>query len=261
MRYLSYVRLDPTGNITCLVLDEVPAEQRTVVTALLMKRCEQVGYLTRPADPAAAARLEMMGGEFCGNASMAAAAWLARQRGAREETVVPLEVSGARGLVDCRVRPLPDGAFEGTVAMPPVLEVFPLSLDGRELTAVRLEGIVHLILEDQPMEKRAAEQLLQAAARQLPDAAIGLLQWDSAARFMTPLVWVRGSGTLVWETGCGSGSTAVGAWLALRDGGARQEIRQPGGTILVTAQAQGGRIAAVRMTGLVRLGEMEILRW
>ena len=256
-----YVLLDPTGNLTCLVLDPVPAALRPRVTAALMGRCEQVGYLERPFDPAARARLSMMGGEFCGYASMAAAAWLAQMDGAAGETVVPLEVSGAEGVVFCAVRPLPDGAFEGTVSMPPVREILSSRLGPFFAPLVRLDGIAHWILPDHPLLKAEAEALLTDHAPALPDPSAGLLLWDSQARFMRPLVWVRGSGTLVWETGCGSGSTAVGAWLSLPlgDGTHTQDIRQPGGVIRVSCRVQSARPAAVSITGRVRLGPRETL--
>ena len=257
MKAIRYVTLDPTGNLTCLVLDAVPEEARPAVTAALMDRCEQVGYLEEPADPKARARLQMMGGEFCGNASMAAAAWLAREDGAAGETVVPLEVSGIRDVLGCIVKPLPDGAWEGTVAMPPVLSAGEAAPEGRMGTLIRLEGIAHLILQDQPMETAEAEAFLRRFAGTMPEPAVGLLLWDSALRFMKPLVLVKASNTLVWETGCGSGTTAVGAWLALRHGSGltRSEINQPGGTILAEAEAEAGRIRAVRITGRIRIGQ------
>ena len=53
MKSFRYVRLDPTGNLTCLVLDPVEKAEEPGITARLM------------------------GGEFCGNAAMASACYLA----------------------------------------------------------------------------------------------------------------------------------------------------------------------------------------
>ena len=45
-----YVKLDPTGNITCLVLDPASPEEEKAITRELLKQCEQVAYLGyRPA--------------------------------------------------------------------------------------------------------------------------------------------------------------------------------------------------------------------
>lgn len=247
MNNFRYVLLDPTGNLTCLVTDPVPEERRNAVTDLLMDRCEQVGYLTRKGD---LPRLEMMGGEFCGNAAMACAAYLAHKAGAPGETAVPLSVSGAGGAVECAVRPLSPGLWEGRVKMPPVRGCRPVDLGGRRAYLVSMEGIAHLITEGPPLVKTEAEALLLKAAPAIPEEAVGLLQWDGD--FMRPLVLVKKSGTLVWENGCGSGSTALCAYLALTRGVTRAAVRQPGGTILAEADVCPGAPVRVSITGVVR---------
>ena len=105
--------------------------------------------------------------------------------------------------------------------------------------------------------RQKAEELLKRMASEMPEPAAGLLQWDEENGFMTPLVCVPGSGTLVWETGCGSGSTAVGAWKAgKRTGRTVTEINQPGGKILVTVLREMGKRERISMTGQVHiLGE------
>ncbi len=258
-----YVILNPTGNLTGLVLGEPERARRPGITSALMDRCEQVGYLEKASLPGCRARLQMMGGEFCGNASMAVAAWLCRQDGHNggEEQRVLLEVSGAEGPTECRMRALPGGDWEGTVSMPPVREVHRLTLEGQELMLVALRGITHLIREGKPMEKRMAEGLLRRAAEVCPAEALGLLQWDQERSFMTPLVFVPGSGTMVWESGCGSGSTALGAWQALRRGEGRTQtaIQQPGGCIQVAADVEKGRVTKIAITGRVSLGKEAVL--
>ena len=78
---------------------------------------------------------------------------------------------------------------------------------------------------------------------------------------MKPLVFVKKSDTLVWETGCGSGSTAIGAWLASREGSGivRTDIQQPGGIIRAEAAAENGTVQYVRISGKIRIGKEEIL--
>ena len=255
MNNIRYVLLDPTGNLTCLVTDPVPLDKRSTVTDMLMDRCEQVGYLTRNGD---LPRLEMMGGEFCGNASMACAAYLAEKAGAKEDTAVRLSVSGAEDTVECSVRPLAPGLWEGRVTMPPVRGCRPVDLGGRKAVLVSMEGIAHLIAEGPPLEKAEAEALLMKAAPALPDEAVGLLQWDGD--LMRPLVLVKKSGTLVWENGCGSGSTALCAYLALSRGEKRVAVRQPGGTILAKADTRPDGNVRVSITGNIRFrGEGSLL--
>ena len=145
MKKIRYVLLNPTGNLTGLVLDPVSPEDRPRITEALMKGCEQVGYLQPAGQSGAAVRLQMMGGEFCGNASMAAAAWLAQEGDSADqgERNLLLEVSGAEGTVSCRVRREKEG-WRGTVEMPLPREIRSVSLHGRKLQAVFFSGMVHL---------------------------------------------------------------------------------------------------------------------
>ena len=261
-----YVRLDPTGNLTCLVLDPVPPEEEAAVTARLMEECEQVAYLEAPSKEGARARIRLMGGEFCGNAAMAAACYLeSLEKNAPEENElrsVPLQVSGTDGVIDAQVKRI--GAnWQGTVEMPPVTEIFSLTAEGRALTAVRMDGIVHLIMEGKTgMTDAGAEALLKKTAGELPDSAAGLLQWNAEDGHMRPLVFVKNSQTLVWETGCGSGSCAIGVLTGLKAGDGIHEtaVRQPGGTILVRSEIRGGLPARTTITGRVRLEKEAVLR-
>ena len=261
MRAVRYVLLDPTGNRTAMVLDPTAEEEREEITRRLMAESEQVAYCVRPADPAARGAIRLMGGEFCGNAAMAAACWWAREDGLAEgaETVVPMEVSGAEGVLPCRVRHGKDG-WEGTVTMPPVLGTEELRAEGYRMTAVRMQGIRHWVLDGSMMEDREAESFLQRRAAGIPEEAAGLMQWNRRSGVMRPLVLVKGSGTMVWETGCGSGSAAVGAYEALRRGEGTTETRvhQEGGTIVVNATVRGGRVTEVTITGKVIMGEEQL---
>ena len=74
---LNCYKINPTGNVTLIVEGAVPVEQQAALAAELMKRdteAEQVGFLSKPQRFGSAAALRMMGGEFCGNAAISAAA-------------------------------------------------------------------------------------------------------------------------------------------------------------------------------------------
>ena len=261
MRKYRYVKLDPTGNITCLVLDPAdPADEQTL-TRELLKECEQVAYLGAPVHPGAVASVRLMGGEFCGNAAMAAAAWLVREQlPAGREISLLLDISGTGEPVLCTVRKSRQD-YEGTVSLPPATEIREENRFGVPLTLVRMEGIVHLVYEGEPLNRTAAEELLTRIAAEMPDRAAGLLQWDRAAGFLRPLVRVRGSNSMVWENGCGSGSAAIGALETLRAGGRTltTPVEQPGGVIRVTAETDGRTVESVRITGQVRLGTESVI--
>ena len=248
---IPYVLMNPSGNLTCLVLSPVAEEDRAAVTAMLMNRCEQVGYLMPPENPACAARLRMMGDEFCGNASMAAAAWLAsRDRSLPDDTAeMLLEVSGAEAPVPCAVKRETENSWTGRVRMPDILGSEPCLLRGERLEAVHLPGMTHLIANRLSFSPSEAESLLRAAAERFRDPALGLIQWeqkkspddDVIRGEMKPLVYVRGSETMVWESACGSG-TAAAAWLESRRRGKSLSLilEQPGGTLTARTEWSGG---------------------
>jgi len=261
MKEISYVLLNPTGNTTGLVLSSVGDPRRGGVTAALMNRCEQVGYLMPARKPGAAARLRMMGDEFCGNASMAAAAWLAQGENLppEEEKEVLLEVSGTDELVRCRVRR--DGSgWIGSTEMPLPLQIRPFSFRGEELTAVRMPGMTHLIRRGTDLAREEAESLLKEAGARFQEPAVGLLQWQEETSTLIPLVWVKESETLVWETACGSGAEAIACWKCMERGESVElTVNVPGGEMRSLAEWQDGTIARAVITGKIRIEAKEIL--
>ena len=116
--------LDPTGNITALV--ETPAEiaRQPEIAAEIMRlrpEVEQVGFLDAD-DENALPSLRMAGGEFCGNASMCAAALILIRRGLSHGELL-LRVSGAGRPVAVSLRHEGSGSFEAEIQMPPALEI------------------------------------------------------------------------------------------------------------------------------------------
>ncbi len=262
MKEIRYVLLNPTGNLTCLVLDPVSAAERKGITAALMDRCEQVGYLIPPENARAAARLQMMGGEFCGNASMATAVFLAARNGSAPDGEVLLEVSGAEGLVPCRAERTEAG-WAGTVEMPLPRSVQSCEIAGEKLAAVRFPGMVHLIRTGPEMRRDGAEALLRKAEALFAEPAAGLLQWREETGSMIPLVRVRESGTQVWETACGSGAAAIAAWKTVEAGApVKLRIRQPGGVLAVETRWSRGAVTGIRLSGHVGIGAgIRVLEW
>lgn len=261
---IHYEKYSPTGNITVLVTTPVPRGlQPRVAARLLAPDCvggEQAGFVEPPSLPRAAARLQMMGGEFCGNATMSLGAMLTRSPGLAdgESRELLIEVSGLDGPAPCRIRRAGD-AWTGTVRMPlpDRIREITLTTDAGPLPArlVEMPGIAHLIL---PADAAPGEAELR---RRLPEwnraigaHALGALTWRADEHAIDPLVYVPSAGTLVREHGCGSGTAAVGSALALAAGRSLEApIRQPGGTITVRADVADGRIAALSITGRVAL--------
>ena len=95
---------DPSGNKTILVLTPVPKEQHSTLAAQLLARsdidAEQVGYVT--CVEGKTLRVDMMGGEFCGNASRAAAAYALSCDG-KEQGVYGVSCSGCDEILPVKV--------------------------------------------------------------------------------------------------------------------------------------------------------------
>ena len=167
---LNALRADPAGNITLFVLDPIERERRAALAAELMRRLpdmkiDQVGFAC-PADADTDGRMEMMGGEFCGNATRAYAMYVARQRGGLSE--VRLRVSGCDHVVTAAVD-LARGAARAEMPLPRAVRA--AEVEGHAGTLVDLAGIAHLVIEGiAPSEDffRAAEPLFSASERHFP---------------------------------------------------------------------------------------------
>ena len=253
---LEYIVADPTGNITLLVTTP-PEGERARAAAYLMERepaAEQAGFLSL-AD--GGARLEMAGGEFCGNASLAAAAVYAQEKGLRagERLTLPVRVSGTPRPVTASIEALGGGSFSGTVDMPPPVSarMHTFTLGGAEysLPLVSFPGIAHVIAGG-GMPRETAETAARKWCAELSAPALGLMLLDEKEKRMRPLVYVPGADTMFWESSCASGTAAVGAWLSARDGAPRSlGLAGPGGVLTIEADFAE---KVLRLGGHVRLG-------
>jgi len=252
---LNYTIYNPTQNITLLVTSPVPRSRQPQLAAELMARrpdVEQVGFLEPPSLPGAQIRLQMMGGEFCGNAAMSTAVYLLQRDGLSCETPVALEVSGQEGILFCALEEQ-DGVFWGTVGMPLPDRLGTAELPGvGTVPAVFLPGIVHCIVPSGRMVRAEAEAAIRPLCASLRADACGILLFDSALASFTPLVYVASTDTAVWESGCGSGSAALAAHLAAESHkGQTVSLRQPGGIIIASASWDGAAVTTLSITGKV----------
>lgn len=289
---LRFQKMNPAGNTTILVTDPAPLPRtmhmklsRTLISPRFLA-AEQAGFLEPPEDPRAAVRLQMMGGEFCGNASRAVAAYLQDLGGPGVAAVdrrdwpggvparadqcwsVLLEASGSPDLLQAHTAKLAESLWWAavTVPLPESLEERSLSFRGETMpaTLVKLPGIEHLVVEmpeSAPEELAPADADLYTTARQQGcfsrDAdARGIMMLyhnenDTQLR-MTPLVAV-GDDDPLREGSCGSGSVAAAAYLATRreTSIADLSIVQPEGTLTVSIGYHQGRFHNAVISGTV----------
>lgn len=250
---IQYLLADPTKNITVLVTTPVSRALQPELASLLLDlepEAEQVGFVETAAD--GQMRLQMMGGEFCGNATRAYAMYVARQRGGLSE--VRLRVSGCDHIVTAAVD-LARGAARAEMPLPRAVRA--AEVEGHAGTLVDLAGIAHLVIEGvAPSEDffRAAEPLFSAIEGL---DAYGVIFLDRTSHRMTPLVKVVDTGTLIWEGSCGSGTIAcaVAESAGLADGLFEQDYFQPAGVVRASVERRGGAVVSAAIGGPVTLDE------
>ena len=210
------VMADPAGNRTAIVRSGVPKSERARVAAAIMAdpalSAEQVGFETRPLYGKSLGRLEMAGGEFCGNAARSYGYLLCREK---EIDHCKIEMSGTREQLEV----ICDFERETSAAQMPMPE--KLEMAGEEAEGlyplVISRGITHMICVDREFD--------EAFARRMID------------KF--------GKGFSAFGSSCGSGSLAA-AWYLTRDekdGFHSYNFEQPGGTITVNMAKRQGRYA------------------
>lgn len=244
--------LDPAGNVTAIVCSDVPAAERARVAAQILRLpelgIEQVAFLTEP-HSGGEIRLEMMGGEFCGNALRCAGFYQALRTGAQGKSCVFAEISGADG-----VQPVMADTAEGTAStvMPLPLSVQPAGWADVQATRVTFAGITHFVIDCAQPD----EALVQRAVAAAPEAsAVGAIFLDRAHGSIKPVVFVRETASCVAENSCASGSVATAVVLTadFADGITEIGIGQPGGTLEVGVQRADGAVTGLSIGGAVRL--------
>lgn len=243
---ITYFRVDPAGNITALVTSPVAREDWVAVGKALMEEVdpslEQVGFIHFDANHRPN-HMDMMGGEFCGNATRSFALWSALQAGLTEPTRMTVSVSGARHPLQTRVEPQ---TLKAWVEMDPALACEQADFAGGQRTVVVLPGITHLVLEGVPEDPDLVKPALDLLRADFPSEAYGVLFLDPGAMAMVPYVYVTQAQTLYREGSCGSGTVAVGTAgyrsLGL-DQGKHLVLHQPGGSLDLSAtEDDQGRI-------------------
>lgn len=250
---VSILRANPAGNITLFVLDPVPKAQRAELAGRLMDieelHGEQVGFLCPP-EQGCAGRMEMAGGEFCGNATRAFGMLMAKEQGGLSQ--VQVEVSGCDHPVTVDVD-LKAGTARSEMPLP--LWVKEVQAGGSAGKLVHLGGIVHLVVENvEPSQAffDKAEPVFQDISGL---DAYGVIFLEPETGKMTPLVKVPAANTLVWEGSCGSGSLAcaVAQSEGMSEGKFARDYIQPAGVVRATAVRKNGVVTAAYIGGPVTL--------
>jgi diaminopimelate epimerase len=281
-RLYRFTVADPAGNITALIEaaddESVPVAQWTdderqqIVQRVMREHpdVEQAGFVIpgqigengdgeNSRFSSSLWRLEMAGGEFCGNAARSFGLFVAQKTGLHGKIAVHVTVSGAENALAVLADTQNSTA---EVALPPPRQMETLCYRGRSLPAVIFDGITHIIMEgiDKNTDKAAltetffaVKKIAESALGTEPPAAFGVMFYDTERAFLRPAVFVNGIETFVFENSCGSGSAALAWYRALHcpDGTYRHVFQQPGGAITTRLTKAQGEIAAILIGGKV----------
>ncbi len=221
---------------------------------------EQAGFIVSPQDNRSVLRLEMSGGEFCGNAVLAAAAYCKYQKICQDNRFL-IEASGAKSPLLCDVKMKSPTFFEIKAEMPQQFSMndIVISYHNKSISGslVQLEGIIHFVTNYWPHEDEFT-YILEAVKEVAQDKAIGIIPYRylmEGAYEIRPFVYVGDTGATFFERSCGSGTLALGFFLAEKGKEHIFNVLQPGGTICVEIGSKSYISTDVRITceGIVHL--------
>lgn len=247
----------PSGNTTAVVFDQLLDSDRQTLNDQIMStwssenpgesQIEQCCFVTMPTSSLAIARVEMFGGEFCGNATRSVIALLTKGENYRGF----IEVSGVDRVLQFKVK---DGEVEVEMPLPTDTDISRETEDG---LLVELDGISQLVVTDSAKrDVQAPRELLigllesnQYGLADLP--AVGVSYYDETSGKASFCVWVKEVNTIFDETACGSGTCAIGVALARKaEKDTTLDVIQPSGeTIKTKAFLSSGKVTKSTISG------------
>ncbi|MBD3247991.1 hypothetical protein GF382_01715 [Candidatus Falkowbacteria bacterium] len=205
------------GNPTAIVIgDNISQDRYPEISCQIQSKkpeIEQVGFFETV--HSGVPKLQMAGGEFCGNASRSFACLLWQQNPKNSE--FDFYVSGFNGVVRASVKKKRENLFFCEARFPNLKSSVDVkSLDGAIVKIVNLGGITHIVVseDDFPFSDSDYEKDMKRIRDRLKvdNDAIGVI-WtreESKQIYIRPVVWVKDVDSYYYETSCGSGSIAIG---------------------------------------------------
>lgn len=222
MKRLKVTILKPAGNDTALV-EGIPAKtNRKKINDKIMElfpNVEQVGFYDLKNS-----RLEMAGGEFCGNATRSFA-YLALNG---KKTQSAFKVSGVTSKLIAGVK-----TSNTSFAQMPIFNSFnKVEQVSNNIWKVEIKGITHLItpLKDWDADnlKLEGKKILKKYDLLETSPAAGVMFYSELKKDsykIDPIVWVRDLKTLFYETACASGTTAFGLMLSKQKNKSIEDVK------------------------------------
>ncbi|MFR6453966.1 hypothetical protein [Peptoniphilus lacrimalis] len=237
----NYFKANPAGNITGFVVWPVYPGYRKAYADCIRSQIdsdvEQVGFIS-PAYEGAPLRLDMMGGEFCANASRAYGLYSASFYDVEGPVDIEVYVSGKKGTTDVIADVTNSTAY---VAMDNPINISDIEIDGKTYKIFEFSGISHLVIEEKEDEK-FVEKALKALKEKIQTDAYGVIFFNKEEKSYVPYVNVIKSQTLVRESSCGSGVIALANYLNEEIPGEDYQLtlKGPAGDLTVTVDTFDG---------------------
>ncbi len=244
---------DPAGNVTIFVMSPVERKDYPAVSRELLcmeeLHSEQVGFVEKHED--GSFHMEMMGGEFCGNATRSFGYLLSMLSG-KEEREVLVDVSGSDKQLKVAVD-LEKGTARTQMPLPAGIR--EISVENEKFSMVMFDGICHIIVNAAPKSQEFVDEVIRQAKEVCICDAYGVMFLEGQK--MTPVVYVESTTSMVWESSCGSGSMGAAVYLSkdAQDGEFAYELHQPGGIIEAFVKKEGGKVLSCEMGGPVTISE------
>ncbi len=209
------------GNITAIqVIDNPQTDEWYAINGKDLGNrfekfgAEQSGFLIRSTN-----HFQMAGGEFCGNATRAAAVLFSKLRNSPD---VKYTVSGYSGTVNSHVD---QNGLQNVYSVESIFSDMPIDAKevitiGEEAVLVDLGGIVHIVIQDEmPKNFEGVHRQIVNDLNLSKRDAVGVVWYtmDQSHVLIHPVVWVRSIDSFFYETSCGSGSIAVARVTGLKE--------------------------------------------
>lgn len=240
---IKYIKFTPGGNNTALVInDNYKKDEKLIINDYILgfdKSIEQVGFISKDEY-----RLDMAGGEFCGNATRSATKYYLNNN----QGNIKINVNGKYllnsgidkyGLVFCEM---------------PIIKDYNQIENINNKYIVRLDGIVFIIVEelinikDKELKEYSFNLIKQYKLNK--NEAAGVIYLNNNK--IIPVIYVKNINTLFIETACGSGTAAVGIYKSfITKKSIEEDIIQPSGKIITVKTNYDDFVNYVEIKGIV----------
>ncbi|MGL5935762.1 MAG: diaminopimelate epimerase [Cetobacterium sp.] len=233
LKKLEFMKLNPAGNSTLLYnIQNIEKTEVIRISETLKKEeyieAEQTGFINGN-------HLQMLGGEFCGNASRSFGVYLAKNdKDFRERKNYIITCSGEENPLEIEITKTSENFFFSKIKMPRYKSISEMILDETRICKVEFSGIIHFIVESKGINSLKID-IVKRYCKKYKIKNYGIMFFDKEDCSMIPYVYIEGVGGC-WENSCASGSAALGFYLALRNDFHSIDIKQPGGFLYISME-------------------------